>query len=88
MLLEKYLGKRKIELLKQEFELSTVIQLKIFSYWLINKDQFQEVQMTGNKQSSAIVFMVKRETIIKKLCALGLYFRSLIRIIEEYWKTR
>lgn len=44
----------------------------------------REQQKTGNKQSSAIVVTVKEETKAKKLCALGLHFGGLIRVVEKY----
>ena len=48
MPLKRYLGERKMELLKWEVKLSTGIQLKTLPRWLINKDQLREVQMIGN----------------------------------------
>ena len=38
MLLERYLGKRKIELLKRKVELATGIPLKLVSHRLISKN--------------------------------------------------
>lgn len=59
MLLERYLGEGKMELLKREVESSTGIQLKILPRWLISEDRLREAQTTQNKRGSAIVIMVK-----------------------------
>lgn len=74
MLLKSYLGEGKMELLKREIELSTGIQLKTFSHWLIIKNQLKKVQTTGNNWGFAIVMTVKGETKAKKLYVLGLRF--------------
>ena len=84
MPLERYLGEGKMELLKWEVESSMGIQLKTLPRWLINEERLREAQMTINKRSSAIVITVKEETEVKKLCASGLRFGGLIRVVEKY----
>lgn len=84
MSLKRYPGKRKMKLLKRKIELSIGIQLKTLLCQLINKDQFQKAQTTGNKQGSAIVITVKEETKAKKLFTSGLHFGDLIKVVEKY----
>ena len=67
MSLERYLEEGKIELLKQEVESSTDIQLKTLPRWLINKNRLQEQQKTGNKQGFAIVITVKGKSKARQL---------------------
>lgn len=57
ILLEMYL-KRSMELLKCKVESSTVIQLKAFSRWLINKYRLRKQQETGNKRGFDIIITV------------------------------
>ena len=87
MPLERYLGKGKMELLKQEVELSTGIQLKTIPRWLISEDQLRQAQITRNKQCSAIVITIKGETEAKKLCALGLRYGRFTKVVEKYWEA-
>lgn len=42
MLLERYLGKRKIELLKKKIESAIGIQLKLVPQWLISKNYYRK----------------------------------------------
>ena len=42
MSLDRYLGERKMELLKQEVESSTGIQLKTLPHWLINENRLRK----------------------------------------------
>lgn len=58
MPLERYLGKRKMELLRREVELATRIQLKTVSCWLISESRLKEQQEASNKQGSVIVITV------------------------------
>lgn len=58
MLLERYLGPRKLELLRREVESSTGISLKTMPRWLINEDRLKEQQDKGGKRGSAIVITV------------------------------
>ncbi len=86
MSLERYLGEGSIELLKREVESSTGIQLKAFSRWLISESRLREQQEAG-KQGSAIVITVKGEVEAKKLCASGLRFGGVVRVVERYWEA-
>ena len=87
MSLERYLGEGKMELLKREVESSTGIQLKTLPRWLISEDRLREAQTTGNKRGSAIVITVKGETEAKRLCASGLRFGGLVRMVEKFWEA-
>ena len=87
MPLERYLGEGKMELLKREVESSTGIQLKTLPRCLINEDRLREAQTTGSKRGSAIVITVKGETEAKKLCASGLRFGGLVRVVEKFWEV-
>ena len=84
---ERYLGEGSMELLKQEVEFSTGIQLKVLPCWLINKSRLREQQETGNKRGSVIVMIVKGETEAKQLCASGLRFGGVVRVVERYWEA-
>ena len=84
MSLERYLGEGNMELLKREVESSTGIQLKALPRWLINENRLREQQETGKKRGSAIVITVKGETEVNKLCASGLRFGGVVRVVERY----
>ena len=86
MSLERYLGEGYMELLKCEVESSTGIQLKSLPRWLINENRLKEQQETG-KRGSAIVITVKGEAEAKKLCASGLRFGGVVRVVERYWEA-
>ena len=86
MPLERYFGEGKIELLKREVESSTGIQLKTLPRWLISESRLKEQQENG-KQGSAIVITVKGETEAKQLCASGLRFGGIVRVVERYWEA-
>lgn len=75
-----------MELLKREVESSTGIQLKALPRWLINENRLREQQETGNR-GSAIVITVQGETEAKKLCASGLRFGGVVRVVERYWEV-
>ncbi len=68
-------------------ESSTGIQLKTLPRWLISEERLREQQETGNKRGSAIVITVKGETEAKKLCASGLRFGGVIKVVEKYWEA-
>ncbi len=87
MSLERYLGEKKMELLKREVEPLTRIQLSALLRWLSNEDRLREQQETGNKGNSAIVITVKGESEAKQLCASGLRFGGVVRVVEKYWKA-
>ncbi len=87
MSLERYLGEGKMELLKREVESSMGIQLKTLPRWLISEDRLREAQTIGSKQGSAIVITVKGETEAKKLCASGLRFGGLVKVVEKFWEA-
>ena len=87
MSLERYLGDGKIELLRWEVESSTKIKLKTLPRWLISKTRLREQQESGNKQGLAIVITVKEEGEAKQLCASGLRFGGIVRVVERYWEA-
>lgn len=83
-----YLNKKRIELLKQEFELLTGIKLKIFLQQLNNRDGFIKIQTIRNKQGFAIIITIKGKIKAKKLYILGSQFENLITVINKYWKIK
>lgn len=72
--------------MRREVESSTRIQLKTLPRWLINEDRLREQQDDG-KQGSAIVITVRGETEAKHLCASGLRFGGVTRVVERYWEA-
>ena len=87
MPLNRYLGERKMELLKREVESATGIQLKALPRWLISENRLKEQQESSNKQGSAIVITVSSKSEAKKLCASGLRFGGVIKVVEKYWES-
>ncbi len=85
MLLERYFGPGKMELLKREVESSTGIPLKATPRWLINEDRLKEQQKTNNKRGSAIVITVGNENVAKQLMASGLRFGGAVKKVEKFW---
>ncbi len=84
MLLERYLGPGKMELLKREVESSTGISLKATPRWLINEDRLNEQQEASNKRGSAIVITVSNENVAKQLMASGLRFGGAVKKVENF----
>ena len=87
MPLERYLGKGKMELLRREVESATGIQLKSIPRWLISESRLREQQESSNKRGSAIVITVSSESEAKKLCASGLRFGGIVKVVEKYWES-
>ena len=87
MPLERYLGEGKMELLKREVESATGIQLKTIPRWLISESRLREQQESNNKRGSAIVITVSGESEAKTLCASGLRFGGVVKIVEKYWES-
>ena len=87
MPLERYMNEGSMELLKREVESSTGIQLKTLFRWLINENRLREQQKAENKRGSAIVIIVKGDAEAKKLCASGLRFGGVVRVVERYWEA-
>ena len=87
MPLERYLGEGKMELLKREVESATGIQLKAPPRWLINESRLKEQQEFNNKRGSAMVITVSGESEAKKLCASGLRFGRVVKVVEKYWES-
>lgn len=85
MSLERYIGLRKLELLRREVKSSTVIPLKTMPCWLINEDCLKEQQDKGNKQRLAIVILVSNKIEAKRLIANGLQFGGAIKNKKKYW---
>ena len=87
MPLERYLGEKKMELLKREIELSMGIQLKVLPRWFISESRLKEHQESSNKHGSAIVITVSGESEAKMLCASGLRVGGVVKIVEKYWES-
>ena len=86
MSLERYLNEGNMELLKCKVESSIGIQLKSLPRWLINENRLKEQQETG-KQGSAIVITIQGEVEAKRLCASGLRFGGIVRVVKRYWEA-
>lgn len=76
-----------MELLCQEIESSTGIQLKKVSFWLLNKSQLEKCLKAGTRRRSAIVITVGTSKKVAKLCFKGLRFRRALKVVEKYWKA-
>lgn len=76
-----------MELLKGEVESATGIQLKTLPRWLISENRLNEQQEFSNKRGSAIVITVSGESEAKKVCASGLRFGGVVKIVEKYWDS-
>ena len=87
MPLERYLGEGKMELLKREVESATGIELKTLPRWLISESRLREQQEANNKRGSAIVITVSGENEGKRLCASGLRFGGIVKVVEKYWES-
>ena len=87
MPLERYLGEGKMGLLKREVELATGIQLKTLPRWIISESRLKEQQEFDNKRGSAIVITVSSESEAKMLCASGLRFGGVVKMVEKYWES-
>lgn len=76
-----------MKLLIREVESATGIQLKLTPQWLISKNRLREQQEISNKRGSAIVITVSSESEAKKLCASGLHFGGMSKVVEKYWEA-
>ncbi len=85
--LVQYLDERKMEMLCQEIELSTEIQLKTRPRWLINKIRRKERLESGNRRRSAIVITVRNSGETSLLCSKRLRFRRALKVVEKYWEA-
>lgn len=81
---KKYLGKRKIKVLKYKVESLTSIQFEILLRQLINKDQLKTQQSISNKIAFAIVLIVIRKIKAKKLFASSLRFCNMIKGLKKF----
>ena len=84
MLLGRYLGEGKMELLKREVKLSTGVQLKTTPCWLIYESRLRERQESGNYRGSFIVITVANNSNATYLCARGLRFERTLKVVERY----
>ena len=87
MPLERYLGEGKMRLLRREVESATGIQLKTLPRWLISESRLKDQQEFNNKRGSAIVITVSGKSEAKKLCASGLRFGGVVKVVEKYWES-
>ena len=85
--LNRYLGERKVELLKKEVQSATRIQIKALPRWFISENCLKKQQESSNKQGSVIVITVSSKNKAKKLCAPGLRFGGVIKVVEKYWES-
>ena len=87
MSLARYLGEGKMELLCQEIESSTGIQLKTPPRWLISETRLEERLESGSGRGSAIVITVGNSAEASKLCFKGLRFGGALKVVEKYWEA-
>ena len=87
MLLARYLGKEKMELLKREVESLTGIRLKTIAHWLIHKSRLQERQDLGNNRGSVRVITVANSSETSYLCTNGLRFGEGLKVVERCWEV-
>lgn len=87
MPLERYLGERKMELLKIEVESSTGVQLKTIPRWLIYEDRLRKKQELGNYRGLSIVITVANNSDAIYLCAKRQRFRGALKLVERYWEA-
>lgn len=81
MLLMRYFGKRKMELLCQKIELTTGIQLKTTSQWLINQERLEKPLELGDAKASTIIFIITSKTEALNLCTKGFRFRRAPKVV-------
>lgn len=84
MPLPRYFGERKMELLCREIKSSTGIKLITTPRWLINKARLEERLESDDERGFAIVITVGNEAEASKLCAKGLRFGGVPKIVEKY----
>ena len=85
--LAQYLGKGKIELLCQEINSSTKMQLKTLPCWLISEIQLEKRLKSANGRRSTIVITVRNDAEALKLCFKGLRFEEALKVVKRYWKA-
>ena len=88
MLLARYLGEGKMELLCREIESSTGIQLKTIPRWLISESRLEKRLDSDTGRGSAIVITVGTSEEAAKLCSKGLRFGEALKVVEKYWEAR
>ena len=87
MPLLRYFGEGRMEVLSREIESSTGIKLKTTPRWLIGEARIEKRLDTGNKRRSAIVITVGSKEEASKLCAKGLRFGGVPKVVEKYWEA-
>ena len=87
MPLLRYFGEGRMEILSREIESSTGIKLKTTPRWLIGEARIEERLDNGNERGSAIVITVGSEEEVSKLCANGLRFGGVPKVVEKYWEA-
>lgn len=87
MLLVRYLGEEKMVLLCWEIELSIGINLKTLPWWLISEARLEERLKTGNRKGLAIMITIGNKAEISQLCAKGLRFGRVPKVVEKYLKV-
>lgn len=77
-----------MEFLKKEVKLLTGVQLKRSPRWLIYKRRLRERQKSQNYCGSFIVIMVVNNSDTTYLCAKGLRFGGILKVVKRYWEAR
>lgn len=86
MLLERYLGKGSIELLKRQVKSFIKVPLKALFCLFIYNIHLRK-QQEAMKQQSAIVIIIKGKVEANKLCAFGFQLGGIVRVVERYWEV-
>ena len=76
-----------MKVLCREIKSSTGIKLKTIPRWLMSEARLEEHLETGNERGSAIVITVGNEADVSKLCAKGLRFGGVPKVVEKYWEA-
>lgn len=84
MLLVRYHGKRKIEVLCCKIKLSTKTKLKTVLCWLISKSQLEECLESGTKKRSAIFIIVGTSEETTNLFSIKLRYEGMLKIVKKY----
>lgn len=84
MLLARYLGKRKIDLLRREIKSSSGIKLKTTPQWLINESRLRERLEFHNNPGSAIIITVASASKASYLYTKSLRFEGGLKVINKF----
>lgn len=87
MLLVRYLGKRKIEVLCCKIKLFTKIKLKTVLCLLISESRLEECLEFGTRKRSAIIIIVGTSEETTNLYSKKLRYGGVLKIVEKYMEV-